>query len=244
MRSIWKRRVPCRHALSSSGYRSPELSRKGWLSLFYTLQSIYRLCGPAIHGKLLSQQERTGPGWVVRTMVPQEFGQELLSHPCRALSAGSAGFHQFVILHFSQYFLHSAQNWTLICGVILWYFYLPLRSLLSTFVGVWTSSGRTQEQPQQHGWNGEKIWFCWNQTTSFLAFSLPILSLVLLLGEWVSVWCLVVVWVWIMMPVRGFPKQHPGRGIQAGMQASWSSLTARGSPNLLFFPLYQGFMQV
>lgn len=143
--------------------------------------SIHRLCGPAIYGGLLAQQERTGSR--LSGVLLQEFGQEHLSHPCRALSGDSAGFHHFmVILHLNQYILQCSELDFNLWGDVFTF----LCSLLLVFLGVWASSGRAQEQPQHHGWNGEKIWFCWNQTMSSLGFTLLILSLILLLGEWVT----------------------------------------------------------
>lgn len=65
----------------------------------YVVQLSMESCSPS--------KRELAAGWVVRTLVPQELGQEDLSHPCRALSCDSAGFH------LSQYLLHSVQNFIL-----------------------------------------------------------------------------------------------------------------------------------
>lgn len=127
-RSIWKRRVPCRHAVSSSGYTSPELSRKGWLPLFYTLHinpQVMWSSHPCRAASPAREDWQQASG-----VVLQEFGQEHLSHPCRALSDDSAGFHHFmVILHLNQYLLQCSELefnlwgdfFTFPCVLCCWY---------------------------------------------------------------------------------------------------------------------------
>lgn len=70
---------------------------------------------------------------------------------------------------------------------------------------LWASTGRTQKQPQSHGWNAEnKFFFCY-------------------------------------LMKQGNPETAPG---QRHMGGDTGIFHARGSPNLLFPPVFQGFAQV